>query len=198
MIVTTDKSFGTNSIRQDGPGTLRVSEHLALSDVLKNRKEGMSHISRVTSADGVKFWVLSKILPKSVGRDLEMLIISPDDDFFAEVRAANKELIWLGVFLLFFGSVAIYYFSNWLGEKINRVTFASIRARERMELVNDKKSFSIKEIAEFYVSLSEFERELASLSKNIQDDEKILDHSRGKKLQTFKSCLLYTSDAADE
>ena len=71
-------------------------------------------------------------------------------------------------------------------EKINRVTFASIRARERMELVNDKKSFSIKEIAEFYVSLSEFERELASLSKNIQDDEKILDHSRDKKLQTFK------------
>ena len=29
LIVTTDKSFGTNSIRQDGPGTLRVSEHLA-------------------------------------------------------------------------------------------------------------------------------------------------------------------------
>ena len=157
MIVTTDKSFGTNSIRQDGPGTLRVSEHLALSDVLKNRKEGIVYLEGHILADGVKFWVLSKILPKSVGRDLEMLIISPDDDFFAEVRAANKE-IWLGVFLLFFGSVAIYYFSNWLGEKINRVTFASIRARERMELVNDKKSFSIKEIAEFYVSLSEFER----------------------------------------
>lgn len=186
LIVTTDNAFGTKSIRQDGPGTLRVSEHLALSDILKNRKEGMSHISSVTSADGVKFWVLSKILPRSVGEDLEMLIISPDDDFFAEVRAANMELIWLGVFLLFIGSIVIYYFSSWLGEKINKVTFASIRARERMELVNNKKSFSIKEITEFYVSLSEFERELASLSKNIQDDEKILSYSRGKKLQTFK------------
>ena len=41
LIVTTDKSFGTNSIRQDGPEHLRVSEHLALSDVLKNRKEGI-------------------------------------------------------------------------------------------------------------------------------------------------------------
>ena len=33
-------------------------------------------------------------------------------------------------------------------------------------------------------------RELASLSKNIQDDEKILDHSRNKKLQTFKKADL--------
>lgn len=181
VIVSTDNFFQSAAQPKIIGQRLRVSKNLTLSEILKSRREGANQAIEINSQTGIKYWVSSKILPRSVGQDLEMIIIVPDEDFYSEIRDNNQKLFWLTVFFLVIACVIIYLFSRWLGEKINKVTFASIRARERAEILNGRKTISIKEVAEYEEALSSFETELGQLGTDARDgDVSVVFSSRAR------------------
>ena len=181
VIVSTDNFFQSAAQPKIIGQRLRVSKNLTLPEILKSRREGANQAIEINSQTGIKYWVSSKILPRSVGQDLEMIIIVPDEDFYSEIRDNNQKLFWLTVFFLVIACVIIYLFSRWLGEKINKVTFASIRARERAEILNGRKTISIKEVAEYEEALSSFETELGQLGTDARDgDVSVVFSSRAR------------------
>ena len=104
------------------------------------------------------------MLPASVGRGLELIMIAPYSDFIDKVVQNSLATIWPVLIIFIIGLVAIYFYGYWFSLKVRTVVNAlhSVHGSSKKIKVSTKKSI-LKEVAEFQTAVDHLDRRLTEL-----------------------------------
>ena len=145
-----------------------LDDSLTISNIIEARTKGSKRRLKLESSNGNVYHVSSSLLSSNVSKELELIIVAPDSDFFATLQKYNQNVWLASCLVVVVGAVVIYLFSGWLASRIQKVTFALKRTKDRTSMLQISGVGSPREVVDFQIASSELHRELISLV----DDEK--------------------------
>ena len=135
-----------------------------LAKVARTGSSGDNRLIKFVSARDEVGYLKRVMLPASVGRGLELIMIAPYSDFIDKVVQNSLATIWPVVIIFIIGLVAIYFYGYWFSLKVRTVVNAlhAVHDSSKEIKVSTKKSI-LKEVAEFQTAVDHLDRRLTEL-----------------------------------
>ena len=134
-----------------------------LSGIMKEGSRGDNRLVKFYSEERGLGYLQRVILPASVGKGLELVMVAPYQDFVSKVVQTSVATIWFSLALCFAVFLAIFYYGSWFSVKIKKVVVALHDVHNHAVRLEHANTPIIREVAAFQEAVSDLDRKLTDL-----------------------------------
>ena len=134
-----------------------------LSGIMKEGSRGDNRLVKFYSEERGLGYLQRVMLPASVGKGLELVMVAPYQDFVSKVVQTSVATIWFSLALCFAVFLAIFYYGSWFSVKIKKVVVALHDVHNHAVKLEHANTPIIREVAAFQEAVSDLDRKLTDL-----------------------------------
>ena len=134
-----------------------------LSSIIKEGSRGDNRLVKFNSEEKGLGYIQRVTLPASVGKNLELIMLAPYQDFVSKVVQTSVATIWFSLALCFAVFLAIFYYGSWFSVKIKKVVVAFHDVHNHAVRLERGNTPIIKEVAAFQEAVSNLDLKLTDL-----------------------------------
>jgi hypothetical protein len=134
-----------------------------LSSIIREGSSGDNRLVKFYSEQRGLGYIQRVMLPASVGKGLELIMVAPYQDFVSKVVQTSVATIWFSLALCFAVFSAIFYYGSWFSVKIKKVVVALHEVHNHAVRLEHANTPIIKEIAAFQKAVSDLDHKLTDL-----------------------------------
>jgi hypothetical protein len=134
-----------------------------LSGIMKEGSRGDNRLVKFYSEERGLGYLQRVMLPASVGKGLELVMVAPYQDFVSKVVQTSVATIWFSLALCVAVFLAIFYYGSWFSVKIKKVVVTLHDVHNHAVKLEHANTPIIREVAAFQEAVSDLDRKLTDL-----------------------------------